>query len=147
MNHFEPKNINFKKVIEEKLEKQFFMKHIGLKLDEIKPGFVKASLPIIQELKQQNEFLHGGVTATVADVAMGFAAFSLVEVGKGMVTSKLDIAYLRPAINGRIIAEAWVVKPGNIIYYCEASIFCVDNDDNKVLVARGYASMCTIDLP
>jgi len=143
---FIPKNKDFRLVIDSKLERQFFMNLLKMRLTEIEPGYVTAQVDIEQIHEQQNGFVHGGLTATIADVAMGFAAFSLVEAGKGMVTSKLDIAYLKPAKNGKLIAKGSVIKAGNLLYYCEADILNVTSD-GETLVARGYATMCSIDLP
>jgi uncharacterized protein (TIGR00369 family) len=141
---FTPSVPHFKERILEKLEKQYFMHHTGIQLVRIEPGYVDALLSTAQHHRQQNEFVHGGVIATIADIAMGFAAFSLVPANKGVVTSKLDIAYLRPAKNGKLIAKATVIKQGNLLYYCEAEII-MQHEKEEILVARGYATMCTID--
>lgn len=146
MTSFVAQNTEYKKTIEEKLTSQFFMHHIGFNLNRIEPGLVEGSCEIKQFLKQQNGFVHGGVTATVADLVMGFAAFTLVSKGKGTVTSDLKIAYLRPGIGEKLEAKGYVVKAGNLLYYCEADIF-VRNGSKEILIARGYSTMCSIDIP
>ncbi len=146
MQVFEPKNPDFKNLIHEKFKRQFFMQHNDMILTDIEPGYVNAEVVLSQIHNQQDGITHGGVTATLADVAMGFAAFSLVEKGKGMVTSKLDIAYLNPSTNGKLIAKGKVIRAGNRLYYCEADIINYRNDNSEVLVAKGFGIMCTINL-
>lgn len=138
-----PKNPLYNETIIKKLEKQFFMHHIGFNLDKIEPGMVQGSLEIQEKHLQQNGFLHGGVTSTVADLVMGFAAYTLVSENEGTVTSDLKIAYLRPGIGEKIVAEGYVIKQGNLLYYCEANIYCI-NGEEQSLIARGYSTMCAI---
>lgn len=142
---FTPAIPHFKERVLQKLEKQYFMHHTGIELVAIEAGYVDAEVEPQQLHRQQNEFIHGGVIATIADIAMGFAAFTLVPENKGVVTSKLDIAYMRPAKSGKLIAKAAVIKQGNMLFYCETDIL-TQTAEEEILVARGYATMCTIDL-
>lgn len=142
--NFTPKNPDFKNTILNKLNKQYFMHHIGFQMTKIEAGEVWGSLEIKEEHLQQNGFLHGGVTATVADLVMGFAAFSLAEKHQGTVTSDLKIAYLRPGIGNKIIAKGYVIKAGNLLYFCEADIICI-HENEEILIARGYSTMCAIN--
>ena len=142
---FIPANPDFMKVIEAKLAHQHFMKLLGLKLDRVVPGYCDASMEFEQKLEQQNGFLHGGAISTIADVCMGFAAYSLAPKNKGMVTSGLTISFLRPAKSGKIVAKGRVIKAGNLLYYCEAEIYCVNNNKEE-LIATGVSTMCTIDI-
>jgi uncharacterized protein (TIGR00369 family) len=144
MTHL-PKNPDFKNTILKKLENQFFMKHVGCQLSEIEYGKVTAEMDIQQIHLQQNGFVHGGVTSFIADLVMGFAAYSMVSENEGTVTSDLKIAYLKPGIGQKIIAKGYVIKPGNLLYYCEADIICINNDE-EILIARGYSTMCSIKI-
>ncbi|MCK9480979.1 MAG: PaaI family thioesterase [Bacteroidia bacterium] len=143
---FEAKNPDYKKLILEKLKGQHFMKHIGMAITDIEPGYVTAEVELKQIHNQQDGITHGGVTATIADIAMGFAAFSLVEKGKGMVTSKLEVSYLNPSIDGKLIAKGKVIKAGNRLYYCEADIINERLNNTSTLVAKSTGIMCTINL-
>lgn len=146
MHKFNPKNPDFRELINEKFKGQFFMKHNNMKLTEIEAGYVSAEVILQQIHNQQDGITHGGVIATLADVAMGFAAFSLVEKGMGMVTSKLDIAYLNPSIDGKLVARGSVIKAGNKLYYCEADIINYRENKDEVLVSRAYGTMYAINL-
>lgn len=140
-----PQNPNYKAVIKDCLERQFFMKHIGLELVDVTPGKVSAALEVKAYHKQQHYFLHGGVIGTMADVVMGFAAYSLVQEGQGVVTSSINVQFIKPGKGNLIKAEATVVKPGNVLYYCEADIWSYE-EEGKVLIAKAQSTMCTINL-
>jgi uncharacterized protein (TIGR00369 family) len=142
---FIPKNPNFEETIRRKLAKQHFMHHLGFRIDEIMAGKVTGYLEIEDIHLQQNDFIHGGVTSTVADLVMGFAAYSLVSEDQGTVTADLKIAYLRPGFKGKLRAVGYVIKQGHLLYFCEADIFCLSNGTEE-LIARGYSTMVAIDI-
>jgi len=121
------------------------MKHIGMELLEIKPGKVSGALEIKAFHKQQHKMLHGGVISTMADIVMGFAAYTLAKPGQGMVTSSLQVQYIKPGMGELVKAEAVVVKPGNLLYYVEADIWSYEGKE-KVLIAKAQSTMCTIEL-
>jgi uncharacterized protein (TIGR00369 family) len=124
---FQPKNKDYRKIIEEVLSGQYFMKHVGIEMETCNPGSVLLKLKLEENHMQQAYFVHGGVTSTLADIAMGFSALTLVEKGKGMVTADLHISYHRPGEGEFIWVEAWVTKPGNTLFFCEARIYTTND--------------------
>jgi uncharacterized protein (TIGR00369 family) len=141
-----PKNPDYEKNIRKKLENQHFMHHIGFNLTKITPGYVEGELILEKKHQQQFSYAHGGVTATIADLVMGFAAYSLVNIHEGTVTSDLKIAYLRPGIGSKIIGRGTVIKAGNLLHFCESDIICINENGEEILIARGYATMCTVKI-
>jgi uncharacterized protein (TIGR00369 family) len=139
--NFQPKNSRYKEAIEEVLQRQNFMKHIGFSLDKISPGYMEGSLPFTDFLKQQVGFLHGGAIATLADLVCGFAAYSLVPENEYVVTSDLKISYLNPGTGKIFIAKGWVIKAGSRMLFCEAEI--IDTDSN-LLIAKASATMVIV---
>jgi uncharacterized protein (TIGR00369 family) len=94
------------------------------------------SLPIRDELRQQHGFVHGGVISYLADNAMTFAG--ALSLGPKVVTGEYKINYLRPAVNGTLIARAKVVYAGRHQATCQCNIFVMDgNRERIVAVAQG----------
>lgn len=116
-------NPDYEADIREKLQRQFFMHLVGFEIDKIEPGKVTGMLKLEQKHLQQNYFVHGGVLATISDIVMGFAAYSLIPKGHGVVTIDLNISYLNPAMGDYLIVEGRVVKTGKSIVFCEADIW------------------------
>jgi len=138
-------NPDFKADIEEKLQRQFFMKHMGFTLDVIELGRVEGSLVIEEKHLQQNYFVHGGVMATASDIVMGFAAYSLVPKHFGVVTTDLNVSFLNPGIGDKLVAEGTVTKVGGQLLFCEANVF-VEKDGNRVHTNRSTSTMFKVDL-
>lgn len=146
MNQSIPNTLNpdYKQAVLDSMKKNYFMQHLGLKPVNIEPGKVEAELELMQHHLQQNGYVHGGITSAISDIVMGFAAWTLVGKGEGTVTSDLKVAYLRPGIGKHVKAQGTVIKTGRNLHYCEASIFCLNESGDETLIARAYATMCTV---
>ena len=144
MTSFNIQNPQFKEDIQERLTRQFFMKHIGFELTKIEVADIEGEMPIENIHKQQTGFIHGGVTATLADIVQGFAAFSLLKPGESVVTADLRVSYFNPGVGITIKARGRVVKPGSVLHFCEAEIVCVDEQGKETLIAKSTATMCVV---
>ena len=125
--------------IRRKLERQHFMHLIGADLTRIELGRIAAELTLGQQHQQQRGFAHGGLVATMADLAAGFAAVTLVPDGVGVVTADLKVSYLNPGVGSRLRAIGWVLKAGRRLHFCEAEVWCDD-----VLIAKASATMAVV---
>lgn len=78
--------------------------------------------------------VHGGVLATLVDMAMLVAVFSKLRPGQVPAgTADLGITYMRQAHGDRIHADARVVKHGRQLSVIEVDL----TDDDGTLCARG----------
>lgn len=121
------------------------MHHIGFTLSEIEPGSVSGDMRLEEHIKQQTGFIHGGATATFADLVMGFAAYSLVRADQVVVTADLRVSYLHPGVGEHVIARGWVIKPGSKLIFCEGEIITIQNGV-ETLIAKASATMAVVNL-
>ena len=120
---------------QKKLRNNPFQHFVGIEVMQLGGG--KSVLQL--ELKDHHFNLygipHGGVHATLLDIAMGTAASfpdnSGLEVDS--VTLNLSVDYIAPPASKILIARGKVTKKGKSIAYCAAEIFDKDN----TLVASG----------
>jgi uncharacterized protein (TIGR00369 family) len=75
--------------------------------------------------------IHGGVIASLVDIAGDFALIHLL--GKGVPTINFRVDFLRPAVNTNLIAIAKVKQAGRTIGVVDIDVF---NEADK-LVATG----------
>lgn len=136
-------NPDFKNRIQTVLSGQHFMHFIGFEIKGIEPGLVWGELNIRQEHRQQNDFLHGGVTATLQDIASGLAALTLVKPDVKVVTAELSVSYLFPVMQSHVYARGWVYKKGKHLNYCESELFVEEEKLIKVL-SRSRSIMANI---
>lgn len=144
MKSFEIKNPEFKKTIIEKLKGQHFMHLIGFDLTEIKAGKVAGEMMLKKDHLQQFGYVHGGVTATLMDITMGFAAYTLMPKDFGVVTANLSIDFLNPGEGDAIKAIGEVEKVGSNLVFCSAKIFTIKNGVEKQ-IASARSIMAVVD--
>lgn len=136
-------NPNFKSRIEKFLERQYFMKLVGFDLNVIEAGTTEGWLTLKQEHQQQTGLVHGGVTATVADIVAGFAAYTVVPEDHHVVTGEIKISYFAKGKGDRLHAIGKVIKQGRKLNFCEAEVWCLDGE-KRTLIAKATTTMATI---
>lgn len=123
-------------LLRERFSKVNFLSFIGVNLESSGEGFCRMSLDIRPELKQGQGVLHGGVTAALVDTSIAFAIATLLEPGLETTTVELKLNYLLPIREGRVIAEARVIRKGRNLVVSEADIL----DQDGRLAAKGMAT-------
>ena len=123
-------------------ERQGFMRSIGAVLESVEAGKVSISCVANENLTQQHGLMHGGVVASLADVACGYAALSLMPEDKEVLTVEFKVNFLKPANTDRVIAVATVIQRGRTLTVCEATVF--DSSQTKA-IARLTATMMSVD--
>lgn len=116
-------------------ERQSVMGLIGATLARVAPGEVEIQLPYRQDLCQQHGFFHAGITATIADSAAGYAAFTLFPAEASVLTSEFKLHLLAPADGERLRAVGRVLRPGRTLTVCETEVL-VRKDGVETLCAK-----------
>lgn len=125
MTNFEPADANFERRIRESFARQGIMSHIGAEMTRVAPGVCDIRLPYGEHVSQQHGFFHGGVVATIADSAGGYAAFSLMPAESGVLTVEFKINLVAPADGELLIARGAVVRPGQTLTVSRAEVTVV----------------------
>ncbi len=120
------------------------MDFIGFRITNVAEGRIEGELDIQDYHKQNKGFVHGGVTATLADTVIGLAAVTLVPKGYHVVTVELKVSYLNPGLGGKLTAKGWVMKQGNLLNFCEAEVFSIIDNAEPLLIAKASATMAII---
>jgi uncharacterized protein (TIGR00369 family) len=141
---FTPQESDFVEMVREKIGGNHFTNYIGFSIDTIEAGYIAGKLKLAQHHLQQMEFVHGGVTATVADIVAGFAAFTLVKKGQGVVTVEMKTSYLNPGKGDTLYAEGKVIKAGSRLLFCESELY-TENQGNRLLIAKASSTMAIVN--
>ena len=91
---------------------QRFMSTLGASLARVELGVVEIALPFRGDLTQQNGFLHAGVGASVVDSACGYAALTVMEPGRNVLSVEFKVNMLAPAKGDAFMATGRVVRSG-----------------------------------
>lgn len=120
---FEPRNPDYRADALAGFERQPFMAHIGARVTEVRPGFVEIRVPYRDEVGQNHGFFHGGVIGSVADVAGGFAGYSLLPPGGSVLTVEYKLNIVAPGLGSELIGRGGVLTLGKTLIFTEAKLY------------------------
>jgi uncharacterized protein (TIGR00369 family) len=106
--------------------------HFGFQLAKAEHGRAVFRMPVLDLHKQVHRVVHGGVVATLADTAGGFASFLAAPPGSRVATIEMKINFLEAVADGEIKADARVLRAGRttIVVDCDVT------DQDGRLVAK-----------
>src|SRR5512147_857333 len=81
-----PKTPDYAVRVRDSFARQAFMATLGATLEKVEPGAVDIALPVRDALTQQHGSVHAGAITSILDSAAGYAAFSLMPAGAGVVS-------------------------------------------------------------
>jgi uncharacterized protein (TIGR00369 family) len=120
---FEVTDPNYERRIRQSFSQQGLMKHLGARLTELKPGTAELRADHREELTQQHGYFHAGVSGSLADVACGYAAYTLMPADSSVLTVEYKINLMAPADGEELIARARVVRSGRTLKICTADVY------------------------
>lgn len=114
---------------------------LGFELVEVSDGFAKLVLEPGEHLYGSFNTVHGGVTATLLEAAMGAAVMTTLNAVTGYTTATLTVHATRPMgpRTTKVVAEGWVVHRGSRLVTAEARL----SDEQGRLLAHG-SSTCAL---
>jgi uncharacterized protein (TIGR00369 family) len=127
-------------------ERSAFVADLGVSLEALGPGWCETSLAIQSRHLQQNDFVHAGVQATLADHTAGAAARTLVPDGLTVLSIEFKINLLRPAVGQSLRCRADVLRGGRTISVVEAAVYASDGDGEKQ-TAKATVTLAVVPIP
>lgn len=107
---------------------------LGLKIVDVKKGYFIISAKITDMHSNLYGAVHGGILASITDVAMGGACISLK---KRITTIDQNINYIKPApVGSTLTAIGTLISNGNSIMRAAAEVF----DEQQQLIVRSQGS-------
>jgi uncharacterized protein (TIGR00369 family) len=114
--------------------------HFGFQLVRAERGRAVFRMPVLELHKQIHRVVHGGVLASLADTAGGFAAFLAAPPGSRVLTIELKINFLEGVERGEIEADARVLRQGKTT----SVVDCDVTDQDKRLVSKALMTFAIV---
>jgi len=112
-----------------------FTRLLGVRREYSEGGRARLVVEARPEFENVIGAMHGGIVATLLDVAMASAAVSKVDFAMTAVTLSMNSTFVRPG-HGRLTADGEVLSVDDAIALCQASV----TDEAGELVARAIGS-------
>ena len=141
---FAPANPAYDVRVRDSFGRQPFMAHIGARITALAPGFCEITVERRPELMQQHGFVHGGVLASIADSAAGYAAFSLMPAEATVLTVEYKLNIVRPGAGESMIARGRVIKPGRTLFVVQADVYA-RKDGAEELAVTSLQTLMRLD--
>jgi uncharacterized protein (TIGR00369 family) len=121
-----------------------FLRHLGIRLAGLGPGWAETLLEVGPHLGQAEGFVHAGAVATMADHTAGTAGGTLTAPGQTVLTVEFHIQLLRPATGESLRCRAEVLRAGSRLIFCEAKVRTLGGGEEK-LVAAFSSTLALVD--
>lgn len=99
-----------------------FQNAVGIEFVELHEDGATMRLVVEQQHLNVAGVVHGGVTFTLADSAIGYGIFKSVR--KRCTTAEMKINYLRPVFGGVMLARSRILKAGRSLVVARAEVSC-----------------------
>jgi|HubBroStandDraft_4_1064222.scaffolds.fasta_scaffold471345_1 uncharacterized protein (TIGR00369 family) len=129
--------------VRESFARQGLMKHLGAELTALGRGKCEIRVRHRAELTQQHGYFHAGVTASIADSASGYAAYTMMPADSSVLTVEYKINLMAPAQGDVLIARARVLRAGRTLKICTADVFVV-NGEQEILCATSLSTIMAL---
>jgi uncharacterized protein (TIGR00369 family) len=131
--------------VRDSFARQGFMKKLGAEIVSLGAGTCELAVGFDESMTQQHGYFHAGVTATLADNAAGYAAYTVMPENATVLTTEFKLNLLAPAKGPRLLARAEVVKPGRTLVVVRADVFAVDGPDETHVATMLATEMCLMN--
>ncbi len=115
--------------------------YLGMQIDDSEPGHAQAHITIDAHHLNPNGVVHGAVLFALVDTAMGKATMSVLDPGQFCATVDLQMRFIRPASEGRVVAEVSVLKRGRSVVHLDARV----HDGAQRLIATAAGTYAVIE--
>ena len=107
-----------------------YLDFLGFKLTTWKDGFVKLEMPVRHEHQNTVGYLHGGVIASLLDIAGAFAGSYGRSEEYVSVTINLNTTFISPLRSSSVIAEGELVRRTRSLFFAQARV--IDPEHNRL---------------
>ena len=108
---------------------------------EFKNGQFTIKIPNTPIIQNALTIVHGGITATLLDSAMGGLVHHILPPDKTVVTSEIKINYVAPGVGKELVCTTDIIHKGNKTVVTEGRVY----RDDGTLIAHSTASFFIIN--
>ncbi|MFT5499985.1 MAG: hypothetical protein ACI88G_000111 [Woeseiaceae bacterium] len=107
-----------------------YLQFLGFKLTAWKDGFARLEMPVRSEHRNTVGFLHGGVIASLLDIAGAVSGSFGISQEFVSVTINLNCNYMAPHQAETVIAEGELIRVTKTLFFAQAKL--LDPENNRL---------------
>jgi uncharacterized protein (TIGR00369 family) len=109
-----------------------YLQFLGFRLTTWKEGFVRVEMPVRPEHRNTVGYLHGGVIASLLDIAGAVSGSYAIAQDFVSVTINLNCNFIAPHKSDHVIAEGELIRTTKSLFFAQSKLF---DPENKRLCA------------
>jgi 1,4-dihydroxy-2-naphthoyl-CoA hydrolase len=116
--------------------------HLGIRVTEVGPDYVRATMPVNSQTHQPQGILHGGASVALAETVGSLAANLCVDLSKYVcVGQEINANHLRPVASGLVTGTARPFHVGG-----RSQVWGIEiRDENDKLVCVSRITMAVVE--
>lgn len=100
-----------------------YLEFLGFRLTSWKDGFARLEMPVRKEHRNTVSYLHGGVIASLLDIA-GAVAGSYGNSGEYVsVTVNLNTSFMAPMQSDLVVAEGELIRRTQSMFFAQSRLY------------------------
>ena len=107
-----------------------YLAFLGFKLTEWKEGYARMEMPVRPEHRNTVGFLHGGVIASLLDIAGAVSGSFGISEKFVSITINLNCNYMSPHRAATVIAEGELIRVTQSLFFTQAKLY--DPEHNRL---------------
>lgn len=120
------------------------MEHLGIQIEVMEEGYVRATMPVDGRTKQPFGYLHGGASVALAETVASMGAYYLIDKEKETCFGlEINANHIRSKKDGQVTAEAKVLHRGRSTQVWEIKI--ADEQGKLICISRCTMAVVSLD--
>jgi uncharacterized protein (TIGR00369 family) len=115
---------------------------LGIKMQEMTPERVVATMPVTPQHHQPFGFLHGGASVALAETVASIGGFLNCPPGKAAFGLEINANHLRPVRSGTLTAIGTPLHLGRTTHVWDVKIY----DEQERLICVGRCTVAVVDV-
>lgn len=107
-----------------------YLQFLGFKLTAWKDGFARLEMPVRAEHRNTVGYLHGGVIASLLDIAGAVSGSFGISQEFVSVTINLNCNYMAPHQAETVVAEGELIRVTKTLFFAQAKL--LDPENNRL---------------
>ena len=104
----------------ERIAQSPYHQFLDLSVDTFEEGRIELHAPFRDEFRRDDSSIHGGVLASLIDIAATYATISAVD--SGVPTVNLEVDYIRPTSPTDLVVEGTTIRAGSTIALARSEV-------------------------
>lgn len=105
-----------------------YLEFLGFRLATWKEGFARLEMPVRPDHRNTVGFLHGGVIASLLDIAGAVAGSHGIADEIVSITINQNCTYMAPHRGDTVIAEGELIRTTTSLFFTQSKLIDPDND-------------------